>query len=69
MQNLLVWETSAMQGWLNSDGYFYLSIVRRQGLAAVSLLQIFKKSFFNHVCDEMIFRICTYEIILQQKGV
>ena len=46
-----------MQGWLNSDGYYYLSIVRRQRVAAVSFLQRFK----NHVCDETIFRILHME--------
>ena len=46
-----------MQGWLNSDGYYYLSIVRRQRVAAVSFLQRFQ----NHVCDETIFRILHME--------
>ena len=39
MQNQLVWKSSITQGCLNSEGYLYLSIVRRKDISAVPFRQ------------------------------
>ena len=64
MYNHLVWKTT-YNTRLTVD-YFYLSIVRSVEKTSLPCLFYglwFKKYFFNHVHDEMVSTICTYEMI------